>query len=90
MATLELAYIYQAQAQEIGELRDNIADLEDKSRRIINFRVIPEEIPNTELITYPQQFYETILPLSSPQKLIVDGAHRIVKPEHVPPAVPQT
>lgn len=67
-----------------------VADLEDHSRRNhINFTGIPENIKPPNLIPYLQQLFLKFLPQLSKADIIIDCAHRIAKPNHLPVSIPR-
>lgn len=76
--------------EEIAWLKNKVADLEDRSRRNnIKIRGIPETIPVTQLQSYTQVLFSTLLPSLSPQDLIVDRIHCIPKPAFLPENTPR-
>lgn len=77
-------------SEEIAWLKNKVADLEDRSRRRnLKIRGIPETIPATQLLSYTQAFFSTLLPSLTPQDLIVDRIHRIPKPSFLPENTPR-
>lgn len=74
--------------QEVTWLRNKVTDLEDRSRRNIKVRGIPESLSPAEIHTCLQDKFQILLPLLSPLDLTLDKAHRIPKgcgvPEHTP------
>lgn len=70
-----------AQGEDITWLKDNIADLEDKSRRNkIKIRGLPEYVTPNHLLQYAHTLFSTLAPSLTTQNLIVDRIHRVPKP----------
>lgn len=75
---------------EMQKLKDKIADLEDRSRRNnVKIRGIPESVSPPELINYLQTLFKKILPSVTKHDLLIDRAHRLIKPHFLPAATPR-
>lgn len=85
----EIADAHDHQVEEIRFLQAKVADLEDRSRRNnIKFRGIPETVKAQDQIPYIQQLFLKLLPHLHQAGLIIDRAHEIAKPNHLPASVP--
>ena len=77
-------------SDEVETLKAKLADLEDRNRRNnIKLRGVAETVPPTELRSYVQAFIMALLPDTLPGEVIVDRAHRLPKPQHLPEKVPR-
>lgn len=75
---------------EIKHLKLKVSDLEDRSRRNnIKFRGIPENIKNSDLKQFLCRMMSDLIPTISPQELVIDRAHRLPKPSHIPEKLPR-
>lgn len=67
-----------AQGEDISWMKDNIADLEDRSRRNnLKIRGIPKSVPSAQLPQYAQDLFSAITPAMSALEHTVDRIHRI-------------
>lgn len=77
-------------SEAIQQLRLKMANLEDRSRwNNIKIRGVPEAITPAEVVPYLHQLFRKILPTLMPHDLLVDRAHRIHKPQHLPESLPR-
>ncbi|CAH2282104.1 Hypothetical predicted protein [Pelobates cultripes] len=59
--------------------------MEDRARRNnLRFRGIPESVPNAELHNYLLDMFQCLTPETHPDQLIIDRAHRLRRPKHLP------
>lgn len=76
--------------EELKMLKLKVADIEDRSRRNnVKLRGIPESVKPAELTEFIQQLMLKTLPDLSINDMIIDRAHRLVKPAHIPDNVPR-
>lgn len=86
----ELVDAHHAQAEVLERITTKLTDLEDRSRRNnLKSRGIPESIPSAELPAYLQRLFKSLAPSLTELDLMIDRAHRIFKPSHVPEDKPQ-
>ncbi|CAH2295039.1 Hypothetical predicted protein [Pelobates cultripes] len=65
--------------------RLKLADMEDRAKRNnLRFRGIPETVPNAELQHYLSKMFQSLVPELHPDQLIIDRAHRLCRPKHLP------
>lgn len=75
--------------EEIDTLKAKLADLEDWARRNnVKFRGVSEMVLLADLHRYIQQLISTLLPDIPHREVIVNRAHRLPKPNHLPDNVP--
>lgn len=86
----ELVDAYNAAEDEIQAIKSKMADLEDRSRRNnVKLRGVSESVMPADLRKYVQQFISALLPETLEREVIVDRAHRLPKPKHLPEKVPR-
>ncbi|CAH2293777.1 Hypothetical predicted protein [Pelobates cultripes] len=62
-----------------------MADMEDRSRRNnLRIRGIPESVLNPALPDYLLDLFQALSPETHPDQLIIDRAHRLRRPKHLP------
>lgn len=77
-------------ANELKALCLKVTDLEDRSHRNnMKFRGISELVKPAELRTFLQQLMTKDMPSFTPADVIIDRAHRLHKPPHLPARVPR-
>lgn len=75
---------------ELKMLKLKVADIEDRSRRNnVKFRGIPENVKPADLTEFLQQLMQKTLPDLTANDVIIDRAHRLPKPAHIPENVPR-
>lgn len=85
-----LVDVHTAQNENITWMTDEIADLEDRSRRNnIRLRGIPEYAPATQLHHHIQDLFSALASSLSTQDLAVDRIHRVPKPSFLPGEIPR-
>lgn len=86
----EIVDAHEEQAEQIRKLQLKMADLEDRSRQNnLKIRGVPETVKSTDLIPYLQQLFLKLIPDLTPRDLLMNRAHRISKPAHLPDTVPR-
>lgn len=71
--------------EEIKHLKLKVADLEDRSRHNnIKFRGIPKNVKNADLKQFLCAIMSDLLPTIPHQELVINRAHRLPKPPHIP------
>ncbi|CAH2300972.1 Hypothetical predicted protein [Pelobates cultripes] len=80
-----LAYKLQELTSNMEKQSNKLADLEDRLRRNnLRFRGIPEKVGNNDLDRYLQEVFLQLTPELHPDQLIIDRAHRLRRPAHLP------
>lgn len=70
--------------------KSKLGDLEDRFRRNnVKFRGVAETVLQVDHRQYVQQMRSTLLPSVPERKLVVDRAHRLPRPSHLPDNVPR-
>ncbi|CAH2322456.1 Hypothetical predicted protein [Pelobates cultripes] len=74
----------------ISTMENKLMDIEDRARRN-NLRLwgIPETVAPADLQAYLHEFFHVLSPDTPSAMLLLDRAHRIPKPQHLPPSVPR-
>lgn len=86
----EMVDVHEEHAEQISKLQLKVADLEDHSRRNnLKIRGVPKAVKPNDLIPYLQQLFLKTIPNLTPKDLLMDRAHRIPKPAHLPDTVPR-
>ncbi|CAH2326271.1 Hypothetical predicted protein [Pelobates cultripes] len=76
--------------EQIASQELKIMNLEDRSRRNnVRLRGILEEVSAQSLTAYVTEFFQTLLPDISTEKLLLDRVHRVPKPQHLPSTTPR-
>lgn len=79
------------QAATIHMLHLKVADLEDHSRRNnVKVRGVPESLHTSENVPYLHQWYRKLIPSLTTNDMLIDRAHRIHKPQHLPASLSHT
>lgn len=85
----ELVDAHNDKDEEMEALKSKMADLEDMSRRNnIKHSRVAESVPPTDLWQYVQQLIHDLLPDIPAGEIIVDWAHRLLKPQHLLEKIP--
>ncbi|CAH2251460.1 Hypothetical predicted protein [Pelobates cultripes] len=64
--------------------------MEDRARRNnLRFREIPKSVSNAELHNYLLDLFQSLTPETHPDQLIIDRAHRLRRPKHLPTTAAQ-
>lgn len=80
---------HETQSDMIRKLQLKVADLEDRSHHNnINIRGVPKAVKSQDLIPYLQLFLK-LIPDLIPRDILMDRAHRIRKPAHLPDTIPR-
>ncbi|XP_077327941.1 uncharacterized protein LOC143981418 [Lithobates pipiens] len=86
----ELVDAHNEAEDEIQAIKSKMADLEDRNRRNdVKLRGVTEDVLPADLRKYVQKFIATLLPEILEGEVIVDRAHRLPKPKHLPDKVPR-
>lgn len=76
--------------EEVKQLKLKVADLEDRSKRNnVKLRGIPENVKNNYLKKFLQKVIIDLIPTLQNQELVIDRAHRLLKPPHILEKLPR-
>ncbi|KAM4038336.1 uncharacterized protein ACNLHF_016640 [Anomaloglossus baeobatrachus] len=76
--------------EEVDALKLKVADMEDRSRRNnVRLRGIAEMVKTEDLKEFLTDYFSYLLPDTTQLDLIMDRAHRLPKPKHLPAAIPR-
>lgn len=80
---------HSAHSDEILQIKDKLAYLEDRSRsNNLKVRRIPETVNATQLLQYVQDMFSALAPELSVLELTMDKVHRVPKPPFLADNVP--
>ncbi|CAH2282452.1 Hypothetical predicted protein [Pelobates cultripes] len=69
----------------LQEHKLKLVDIEDRIRRNnLRIRGIPESVLPSALNTYLLDFFQAFIPEIHPDQLLIDRAHRLRRPQHLP------
>lgn len=86
----ELVDAHNDKDEELESLKSKMVDLKDRSHRNnVKLCGVVESVTPSELRQYVQQLITNLLPDTLAGEIIVDRAHRLPKPQHLPDKIPR-